>query len=241
MSEATLYSWPAAAKFGRVVPKTKFYEHAKVSAAVRKKFVTDVGRITWAYKLADSTIQLRGDAAVPEIQVFVIDAKESDVSDDVLLAIDRAVQFPIFFEINRGTGEAVRTRMVAAHKQPIGARQRVSVYFSTDWLSTQGPRAPLPPALDLSNLYAAVLAPLIPIATRPGERLSDATERLDQVHQLERVIAALEKRLRTEPQFNRKVELRRQLRDETATLQALTDSSTSESEDALGKDSMWTS
>src|SRR5262245_23112613 len=99
MTRAILYQWPAAAKFGRIVPKTKFYERAGVSVKVRGKFVSDVQRITWAYKLADTTIHLRGDAAVPEIQVFVIDVKGADVADDMLAAIDKAVQFPIIFEI----------------------------------------------------------------------------------------------------------------------------------------------
>ena len=44
-------------------------------AAVREKFVAEVQRITWAYKLAENTINLPGTSAVPEIQVFQIDAK----------------------------------------------------------------------------------------------------------------------------------------------------------------------
>ncbi|WP_258048532.1 DUF4391 domain-containing protein [Mycobacterium kansasii] len=94
-----LYRWPAAAKFGRQVPKTKFYEHGAVSAALRDKFVNEIQRITWAYKLAESTINLVGDQQVPEIQVFQIDAKCDDVSEPVIAAIDKAVRTPIIFEI----------------------------------------------------------------------------------------------------------------------------------------------
>ena len=61
---ALLYRWPQAAKFGRAVPKTKFYEHATIGLAIKDKFVSDVRRITWAYKLAESTINLPGSAAV---------------------------------------------------------------------------------------------------------------------------------------------------------------------------------
>ncbi|MSX03187.1 MAG: DUF4391 family protein [Actinobacteria bacterium] len=239
MTGALLYRWPAAAKFGRVVPKTKFYEHTAVSATVRGKFVADVQRITWAYKLADATIHLRGNAAVPEIQVFVIDTKDDDVSNDVLTAIDKAVHFPIIFEL-RSTGEQARTRMVAAHKQLGGPKMRLSAYFSTGWQSVDAPRAPLPLALDLPALYAGLLEPILPIAARPGERLSDATSRIEQAREVEREIAALERRLRAEPQLNRKVELRRQLRDRTATLTAITGPATPKTSNALERDTPWT-
>ncbi|MGW8645620.1 DUF4391 domain-containing protein [Micromonospora chalcea] len=229
---ASLYRWPATARFGRVVPKTKFYEHATISATVREKFVSDVQRITWAYKLADETIHLRGDDAVPEIQVFTIEAKDDDVSGEVLTAIDRAIRFPIIFEINRGSGEHGRTRMVAAHKQLGGTTPRLTAYFTTGWQPADVLRAPLPPALDLPGLYAGLLMPILPIAPRPGEDLSEATGRIEQARKLEREIANLEKRLRAEPQLNRKIELRRQLRERTAALAALTAPATRKTEDA---------
>ena len=48
----TLYAWPKQAAFGRVVPKSKIYEHASVSAALKERFVQQVEQINWAYKLA---------------------------------------------------------------------------------------------------------------------------------------------------------------------------------------------
>ena len=241
MTGALLYRWPAAAKFGRVVPKTKFYERTTVSAKTRGKFVAEVQRITWAYKLADATIHLHGNAAVPEIQVFVIDAKDDDVSDDVFTAIDKAVQFPIIFELNRGSGAQARTRMVAAHKQLDGPKPRLSAYFSTVWQSADAPRVPLPLALDLPALYAGLLAPVLPIAARPGERLLETTARMEQARKVEREIAALERRLRTELQLNRKVELRRELRDRTAILTALTALAAPNAPNAVERETSWTS
>jgi hypothetical protein len=226
-----LYRWPAAAAFGRVVPKTKFYEHATISTRVREKFVSEVQRITWAYKMAEETIRLTGDSGVPEIQVFTIDAKGQDISDDVLATIDKAVQTPVIFEINRETSGQPQSRMTAAHKALGGTAPRLTSYFTTSWLPTRTPRVPLPPALDLPGLYAQLLTPLLPIGTRPGESVAAASERVSQTRKIEREIAALEKRIRSEPQFNRKVELRRQLRERTAALAALTDPARPTTED----------
>jgi hypothetical protein len=218
-----LYRWPDAAAFGRVVPKTKFYEHATIPTRVREKFVSEVQRISWTYKLAEDTIRLAGDPEVPEIQVFAIDVKGQNVSDEVLATIDRAVQTPIVFEINRIAGDQPQTRMTAAYKELGGTAPRLTGYFTAEWLPASVPRIPLPPALDLPGLYSQLLTPLLPVATRPGESVAAAADRVAQGHKIEREIAALEKRIRSEPQFNRKVELRRQLRERTAALAALAD------------------
>lgn len=213
-----LYRWPPIARFGRPVPKTKIYEHGNIRTALREKFVDDIQRITWAYKLADDTIRLRGTTAVPEIQVFTVETKGADVSDDVLAAIDKTVHTPIIFEI----AAADRARTVAAQKTLGGKTPTVGAYYSTEWLPADADRQPLPTALDLPGLYEAILIALVPIATRAGETVSEATDRLDRARKLRREIAALEKKLRTEPQLNRKIEVRRQIKERTTVLTALT-------------------
>lgn len=216
---AVLYRWPANAAFGRTIPKTKFYEHGNVRTALREKFVDDIQCITWAYKLADDTIRLRGTTAVPEIQIFTIETKGEDVSDDVLTAIDRSVHFPIIFEVASND----RLRTVAAQKALDGKGPKIGPYFTTEWQSSGAPRRPLPTALDLPSLYEAILTSLLPVTTRVGETVSQATERLDRAGKLEREIAALDKKLRTELQLNRKIELRKQIKERTAVLTELID------------------
>ena len=219
---ALLYRWPPAAKFGRAVPKAKFYEHATIGAAVKDKFVSDVRRITWAYKLGESTINLPANAEVPEIQVFEIEAKDEDVAEAVLAAIDKAVRMPIIFEIRRG-GESddCAIRMVAAHKQLGAGTPRLGPYLSTGWQPDSRERSALPTAIDLLSLYTALLQPLTRVASHAGENVSDVVGRLTRVRALEREIASLERKLRNERQLNRRMEIRRQLKERQAALAAL--------------------
>ena len=207
-----LYRWPEAAKFGRRVPKEKFYEQTTVNTAVREKFISDVQRITWAYKLAEATINLPGTTAVPEVQVFTIDSKATDVGEPILNAIDKAIPFPIIFEITRQSAGSTEVRMVAAHKQLGTGAPKLSGYYSTGWLPADTTRQSLPTAITLPALYAALLQPMTPLAPRPGEEMSEVADRLAAARKLEREIAALGRKLRTEPQLNRKVELRRTLK-----------------------------
>lgn len=212
---ALLYRWPTAAKFGRAVPKTKFYEHGTVSTAVREKFIAEVQRVTWAYKLAESTINLPGNTEVPEIQVFQIDAKGDDVSDPVLAAIDKAVQTPMIFEVISADG---RIRMTATHKQLGSSAPKLGAYYTTGWQPEYAERQPLPAAITLPALYTTLLQPLSGASARPGEELSEVSARLEAARKLEREIASLERKLRTEPQLNRKVELRHTLKMKQAEL-----------------------
>ena len=207
-----LYRWPAGAQVGKRVSKEKFYEHGTVSASVREKFVSEVKRITWAYKLAESTVNLSGNAEVPEIQVFHIEAKGGDVPESVLMAIDKAIPLPLIFEIHRGGDGTGSVRMVAAHKQLGGRVPNLSSYFSTGWMPATTDRQALPPVISMPALYMALLGPLTPVSSRAGGNVSEIAERLKNAQRLGREITALERKLRNEPQLNRKIELRRALK-----------------------------
>lgn len=215
-----LYLWPAGSRLDARVPKEKLYQSGSVTAVLREKFVANVQRITWTHKLAEETINLPSTPAVPEIEVFQIDSKRDDVADAVLAVIDKAVPNPIIFEITRESVGFREVRMVATHK-PLGTRTpKTPAYYSTRWMPADTERAPLPTAISLSALYSVLLAPLTPIETRPGEEMSDVGVRLDAVRRLQREIAGLERKIRSEPQLNRKIELRQMLKSKQAELEA---------------------
>lgn len=214
-----LWQWPQQASVGRVVPKGKFYEHAKVTARLREAFVNEVDRITWAFKLAPATVHLADSDAVTEIQVFVIEAKaERTVSDQVLAAIDKAVQTPVIFEevssseSSAPTGrDASHRRTRAAYKRPGSRGPVIGSLLNGDWVSASADRQPLPTALDLPSLYERLLAPLLPILPRPGEAMSDTLGRMDRARALGREVETLERRMKAEEQLNRKLDIRREL------------------------------
>lgn len=211
-----LYRWPDSACVDTRVPKERFYERGTLSAGLKDRFVSQVARITWAYKLSSATINVPGTDDVPEIDVFRIVTTNGDLADGVLAAIDKAIPRPLIFEVTRpvaeiGSGHGT-IRMTAAHKQGGPSAAKLSDYFTTGWLPADHDRTELPAAINLAALYAELIEPLTPLEARPGEDLSVVAERLAAIKKLDREIAALERRLRTEPQLNRKVEIRRELK-----------------------------
>ena len=79
---AAFFDYPKAADFGRVVPKSRIYEHAGASTALRDLFVTQVDQIVWKYKLAPETTNLAATKTVGEIQVFGISLRTGKLDDD---------------------------------------------------------------------------------------------------------------------------------------------------------------
>lgn len=226
-----LFDYPHKAAFGRVLPKSKVYALSKATRRLRDLFAAEVNQIVWRFKLAPETINLTAGVGVTEIQIFSMELKPGvdEPSEDILHCIDKAIAFPIFFEVTAPADAGDRIKVITAYKHPSEADSSKCVvgdYFSTDWLPTDTARSPLPVALDLAGLYEQMLRQLMPIEARPGESLQALAERHRSMTLKQRELAKLEIQLKREKQFNRKVELNAHLRTVKAEVNALTNRKT---------------
>lgn len=220
----TLIAYPKQAAFGRVLPKNKIYEHSGANTRLKDLFVEQVEQIVWQYKLAPETINLPARPGVPEIQVFSIQIKSTELHEDVLHCIDGAVQFPILFELHQGQGDQAKTQVAAAYKRPSEADARrwvLSSYFTSDWMPASTARAAMPVALNMAKLYATLLQALLPLPARPQEALPDWIVRIEQAEAKRREVEKTQARLAKEKQFNRKVEINAALRQLKTELEQL--------------------
>lgn len=203
-SNTAFINYPKQAVFGRTLPKNKIYEHSGANTRLKDLFVEQVEQIVWQYKLAPETINLPARLGVPELQIFSIQLKASELNLDVLRCIDGAVQFPIIFELSFDG----RTKVIAAYKRPNesdASRWVLSDYFATAWLPSDCERAAMPLALDLGGLYEQLLHSLISTPARLQESLADLVARVELVAAKQREVEKIASRLAKEKQFNRKV------------------------------------
>ena len=217
---SAFFNYPKVAAFGKVLPKSKVYEHAKASSKLRQLFVDQVDKIVWQYKLAPETINLNATNAVAEIQIFRIGLRAKELDEDVLRAIDRAIAFPIVFELTYGS----KRKTIAAYKRPSeadSAKWVVSEYFRTQWESEDNPRKPLPPALNLGGLYDKLLSELVPAEAGADEPIAARIERLEAVRAKQREVERIKARLAREKQFNKRVAINAELREATNELKSL--------------------
>jgi len=218
-----MFIYPAKAEFNRTLPKVKIYNNAKPSKSVKAKFVSQISEIVWKYKLSPETTNLAARDGFTEIQVFEIALKEPELTPDVLIAIDKAIPYPIFYRLlHEG-----RVKRAAAYKRPTAdssGKWLTETYFETDWTNHTVPAMPLPVALDLKSLYEQMLFAYIDLPPRPGENLNILVERVRMIRKCRRDLRTLEAKMNGEKQFNRKVDVNAQLRSLKAQLAVLTKS-----------------
>lgn len=215
-----MFTYPEKARFGRIVPKSKIYAQTNPSKKLRQLFVDQVDQIVWQYKLAPETINVPAKAPVTEIQVFDLVLRTDEISEDVLRCIDRAIQFPIFFQ----TKYNGKVKSIAAYKRPSeadSAKWVVDLYFDTAWQPEAVASVRLPLALDMSSLYEQMLKQHLDVPARSGESFQGHIERIREMRQTQGEIKKLEKRIAQEKQFNRKAELNSQLQELKQNLKAL--------------------
>lgn len=205
------FEYPKSAAFGRVLPKTKIYGHARASSRLKQLFVDQVEQVIWRFKLAPETINLASTKDITEIQVFGVTLRAGSLDEDVLRAIDKAIPYPLIFELAHGG----KRKAIAAFKRSSGADSEkwvVSEYFATDWEAEDNPRKPLPTALDLGGLYDRLLSALLPVEAGAAEPLETRVRRIEALRAKEREIERIKQRLGREQQFNKRVAINAELR-----------------------------
>lgn len=203
--------FPDRARLNKNVPKTAIYAHSSPTKRQKELFVAQVDSITWAYKLSTETANLPQGETVKELQVFNVQLKGRDLDEEVLNVVDRSIPSPILYVI-RGQGEV---EYASAYKRQ-SRSDRSELVISKPFFSGRFPEGstaqPMPVALNLEALYHRLLENLIGLARRPGETMDHLVERAERVASLKREAALLNVKIDRERQFNRKVDMNRELK-----------------------------
>jgi len=189
---------PNSTEVNRRVAKEKLYANAALTPQLRDTLRDQIEAVIWRNKLADSTAGVSAGETVKEIQVFEVQLRQRGLDKRVLYAIANAIPYKILFVLTFG-GEA------QAWIEAAGA------FYNTDW--TAPDRLSLKfEGLNLDAVYENLARQIA------GGRLDDegdiakAVERDKQRQKLKRDIAALEKKVLREKQFNKQVELNSELK-----------------------------
>ena len=213
-----IYKFPQQAKVDRLIPKNKFYEQGKANTKIEQLFVDQVENIRWAYKLASSTIHLQDQEDLKEIQIFRVKSRVEDLDVSILSFIDKLILTPIIFEVVYQD----KVKVVATYKRLNQADKTKAVigqYYASEWLEDHD-RVELPLYLKLADLYEHFIAQILPIALSKDQENDNESvsielqlQKSQQLESLQKQLNQLKSKLRNEKQFNRRVELNKQLQN----------------------------
>lgn len=211
-----LYKFPQQAKVDRLIPKNKFYEQGKANIKVEQLFVDQVENIRWAYKLASSIIHLQEEEDLKEIQIFRVKSRVEDLDISILSFIDKLILTPIIFEVVYQD----KVKVIATYKrlsQSDKTKAVIGQYYASDWLDDVG-RVEFPFYLNLADLYEHFITQLLPISSSEYLENDDEPVSIEiklqlaqQIETLQKQLVKLKTKLKTEKQFNRKIELNKQI------------------------------
>ena len=205
---------PRSTEFNRRIPKQKFYENLSVTPALKRFFIDQIKVIYWRNKIAPATMNLAAGGVVMEIEVFEVKLSEPRLDMSVLKQIDKEIPYHILFLLEyEGKYQAW-----TAYKESAASGSsafKVGTYYHTDWMAEQ--ELPLKiDGRDMDAVYEGFVRQIR--ASVEGEAwsaelsLKEAVALDEKRKQLQKQIAALQKKMQAEKQFNKQVQMNAEIK-----------------------------
>ena len=133
-----MIQFPDDTRVGMNVPKNVFYKHLEVSTKMKRIFVNDVERITWAYKFAPSSLNVSDGKDVHEITVFEIDIKTMECPTEMLVFIDKNIPRHTIFILRYNEKQCVVINYKEALQGSASQPYKVTKTYQSEWQTEGG-------------------------------------------------------------------------------------------------------
>jgi hypothetical protein len=201
------FKLPIEAFVNKFIAKTKFYEKATLNSKLQKEFVDKIQKITWKYKLAESTIGITKTATVTEIQIFEIELKEQVIPKKILQVIDKTIPYQILycFVFNESVAYGITLKENTSVENYYFSNWNEDMFFDFT-------------GIDLEKVYQKLVKAFIRGEAKNQGSFSEIIDVDNKIKALESEISTLENKISKEKQFNRKVETNKLLIEKRAML-----------------------
>ena len=186
---------PKSCLVDKFIPKKTFYEKVGISSSVKDDFVNQIERITWLYKLSPDTIGLSKTENVEEIEIFQIDLKDKIIPKNIIKAITKGIPYKILF--------------VLKYKDDTCYSIKVEDIYTTEWNKNLELDFNV---INLELLYENIVKTIIDVKDN-NRNFEEIIEEKNIICDLEKKINNLKAKIKNEKQFNRKVELNKELNE----------------------------
>ena len=198
-------------KLNKIMPKAKFIKLAELSTAVRNEFNNNVDRLRLANILRQDTINIPKGKTVVEINVFEFQLKEKIVSDNLIKEIDSTIPNHIIFLFI--CNNMAQIAISYKEKLTTSNRNKVIKIYKTDWINIESLSLDVN-GLDLDAVYNNFITQISAgkIETNEETNIKTAVEKSVEIEKLQRKIEQLKNKIKREPQFNKQLEMKKDLK-----------------------------
>ena len=198
-------------QLNRIMPKAKFVKLAELSTTVRNEFNNNVDRLRLANILRQDTTNIPKGKTVVEINVFEFQLKEKTVSDNLIREIDSAIPNHIIFLFV--CNDVAQIAISYKERLATSSKNKVIKTYRSEWKNFDSLNLELN-GLDLDAVYNNLITQISDgkIETNEETSIKDAVEKSVEIEKLQRKIEQLKNKIKREPQFNKQLELKKDLK-----------------------------
>ena len=194
----------------RVVPKTMFYKFMEVNPRMKVRFVNDVEKITWLYKLSANTLNVTSSDDLIEIDVFVATLKQQDCPTDLFTFIDTNMPHHIVFIL-----EYDNCYMILLNYKDWAdnthTKFKITKSFASLWMDEERLSLEIQ-GQSLSRIYENFVAQVSGIGEHKAGAMAEIVDLKKRIAAMEAELQNLQKKMRKEPQYDIQVKMNKQVK-----------------------------
>lgn len=178
----------------KFIPKKTFYEKLNIATCVKNEFIDLVDKIVWKYKLSEDTIKINKTKDVEEIEIFEVILKQNKIPKSAINIIVKAIPYKILFILK--FEENICYMINSEQNYFTSWNEEINFDFT---------------GINLEVIYQNIVKKIIKEDNNNLD-FKNILENNLKKEQLAKKIISLKNKVKSEKQFNRKVELNQTLR-----------------------------
>jgi hypothetical protein len=194
----------------RVVPKTMFYKFMEVNPRMKVRFVNDVEKITWLYKLSANTLNVTSSDDLVEIDVFVATLKQQDCPTDLFTFIDTNMPHHIVFILEHDNSYMILLNY-KDWADNTHTKFKITKSFASLWMDEKRLSLEIQ-GQSLSRVYENFVAQVSGIGEHKAGAMAEIVDLKKRIAAMEAELQNLQKKMRKEPQYDKQVKMNKQVK-----------------------------
>lgn len=188
---------PSQTEIKKIIPKNTVFTKFALNTAARNIFDEDIKQMTLVNAVSDGNISVEAGKKIKGFYVMLVTMKKSDFNEKNIVLLSKLIEQNIVFVLE------------------FEGKYKIAVYYSklmqTAWLTPDAAVIRLE-GLNLDSIWNNIIIQIGNIELEEGNTLDTQLDINEERAKIEKQIAMLEKKLRTEKQPKKKFEIAQQIK-----------------------------